>query len=250
MLRSLDDPALRHNLPSQATSFVGRTVELAELRALVSGGSRLVTIAGPGGIGKSRLALQVAADALDGTGDGVWLVELAPVAEPELVTRTTAAALAGQRGAGAARARHLDRRPRRPGPADRSSTTLSRCSARSPSSQTPSSGRALGSACWSRAGSRLASAGSTSSGFPAWPSRPPISPLLTGWPPSSRCSCSLNTPRCTGGASPSTTPARRRWRRSASVSTVSRWPSSSPRPVLARCRRRRSTSGSISGSGC
>jgi predicted ATPase/class 3 adenylate cyclase/DNA-binding CsgD family transcriptional regulator len=93
VLRSLDDPALRHNLPSQATSFVGRTAELAELRLLVSGGSRLVTIAGPGGIGKSRLALQVAADALDGSGDGVWLVELAPVAEPELVTRTAAAAL-------------------------------------------------------------------------------------------------------------------------------------------------------------
>jgi predicted ATPase/class 3 adenylate cyclase/DNA-binding CsgD family transcriptional regulator len=93
VLRSLDDPALRHNLPSQATSFVGRTAELAELRALVSGGSRLVTIAGPGGIGKSRLALQVAADALDGTGDGVWLAELAPVADPELVTRTAAAAL-------------------------------------------------------------------------------------------------------------------------------------------------------------
>jgi predicted ATPase/class 3 adenylate cyclase/DNA-binding CsgD family transcriptional regulator len=93
VLRSLDDPALRHNLPSQATSFVGRTVELAELRALVSGGSRLVTIAGPGGIGKSRLALQAAADALDGTGDGVWLVELAPVAEPDLVARTAAAVL-------------------------------------------------------------------------------------------------------------------------------------------------------------
>jgi len=93
VLRSLDDPALRHNLPSQATSFVGRTAELTELRALVPGGSRLVTIAGPGGIGKSRLALQVAADALDGTGDGAWLVELAPVAEPELVTRTVAAAL-------------------------------------------------------------------------------------------------------------------------------------------------------------
>jgi len=93
VLRSLDNPALRHNLPSQATSFVGRTAELAELRALVLGGSRLVTIAGPGGIGKSRLALQVAADALDGTGDGVWLAELAPVAEPELVARTAAAAL-------------------------------------------------------------------------------------------------------------------------------------------------------------
>jgi len=93
VLRSLDDPALRHNLPSQATNFVGRVAELAELRALVSGGSRLVTIAGPGGIGKSRLALQLAADALDGTRDGVWLVELAAVTEPELVTRTAAAAL-------------------------------------------------------------------------------------------------------------------------------------------------------------
>jgi len=92
-LRSLDDPALRHNLPSQATSFVGRAAELAELRSLVSGGSRLVTIAGPGGIGKSRLALQVAAEVLDGDGDGVWLAELAPVAEPEMVARAVAAVL-------------------------------------------------------------------------------------------------------------------------------------------------------------
>ncbi len=92
-LHSLDDPALRHNLPSQATSFVGRAAELAELRSLVPGGSRLVTIAGPGGIGKSRLALQVAAGALDGAGDGVWLAELAPVAEPELVARTVATVL-------------------------------------------------------------------------------------------------------------------------------------------------------------
>jgi len=92
-LRSLDDPALRHNLPWQATSFVGRAAELAVLRSLVRGGSRLVTIAGPGGIGKSRLALQVAAEVLDGAGDGVWLVELAPVAEPELVARTVAAVL-------------------------------------------------------------------------------------------------------------------------------------------------------------
>ena len=93
LLRSLDDPALRHNLPSQATSFVGRAAELAELRSLVSGGSRLVTVVGPGGIGKSRLALQVAVEALDGDGDGVWLVELAPVADPELVARTVAAVL-------------------------------------------------------------------------------------------------------------------------------------------------------------
>jgi predicted ATPase/DNA-binding CsgD family transcriptional regulator/tetratricopeptide (TPR) repeat protein len=92
-LRSLDDPALRNNLPSQSTSFVGRDTELAELRSLLSGGSRLVTIAGPGGIGKSRLALQAAAEALDGSDRGVWLIELAPVAEPELVARTAAAVL-------------------------------------------------------------------------------------------------------------------------------------------------------------
>jgi len=92
-LRSLDDPALRHNLPSQPTGFVGRAAELAELRSLIAGGSRLVTIAGPGGIGKSRLALHVAAEALDGAGDGVWLAELAPLADPELVARTVAAVL-------------------------------------------------------------------------------------------------------------------------------------------------------------
>jgi predicted ATPase/DNA-binding CsgD family transcriptional regulator len=92
-LRSLADPAVRHNLPSQATSFVGRAAELAELRSLVPGASRLVTIAGPGGIGKSRLALQVAAEVLDGALDGVWLIELAPVAEPEQVARTVAAVL-------------------------------------------------------------------------------------------------------------------------------------------------------------
>src|SRR5215467_5594484 len=92
-LRSLNDPALHHNLPSQTTSFVGRDAEVAELRALVAGRSRLITIVGAGGIGKSRLALQVAAEALDGDGDAVWLVELAPVAEPELVAHTVAAVL-------------------------------------------------------------------------------------------------------------------------------------------------------------
>ena len=93
VLRSLDDPALCHNLPWQVTSFVGRAGELAELRSLVLGGSRLVSVVGPGGIGKSRLAVQVAAGVVDGAGAGVWLVELAPVAGPELVARTVAAVL-------------------------------------------------------------------------------------------------------------------------------------------------------------
>jgi predicted ATPase/DNA-binding CsgD family transcriptional regulator len=86
-------PALRDNLPWPVTSFVGRAAELAELRTLVTGGSRLITITGPGGIGKSRLALQIAAQGLDLADDGVWLVELAPVTDPELVARTVAAVL-------------------------------------------------------------------------------------------------------------------------------------------------------------
>jgi predicted ATPase/class 3 adenylate cyclase/DNA-binding CsgD family transcriptional regulator/Flp pilus assembly protein TadD len=93
LLRSLDGLATRHNLPLQTTSFVGRVDELAELAGLVGGSCRLVTVVGPGGIGKTRLGLQAAAEAVDGSVDGVWLVELSSVADPELVTRTVAAVL-------------------------------------------------------------------------------------------------------------------------------------------------------------
>ena len=96
-LRSLDDPALRHNLPWQVDQFRGPGGELTELRSQLRAGSRLVTIVGPGGIGKSRLALQVAAEELDGTGDGVWLVDLAPVADPGMVSSTAATAMLGLR---------------------------------------------------------------------------------------------------------------------------------------------------------
>ena len=75
-LRSLGNPALPNNLPAQLATFIGRDRELAEVRALV-GSSRLVTLTGAGGSGKTRLSLQVAAELLDGSGDGVWLVELA-----------------------------------------------------------------------------------------------------------------------------------------------------------------------------
>jgi predicted ATPase/class 3 adenylate cyclase len=79
-LRSLDNPALANNLPGQSSRFIGRRRELVEVRALLES-NRVLTLTGPGGSGKTRLALQLAADLLDGSGDGVWLVELAAVAD-------------------------------------------------------------------------------------------------------------------------------------------------------------------------
>jgi predicted ATPase/class 3 adenylate cyclase len=91
-LRSLDNPALPNNLPAELTTFIGREREMAEVRAL-AGSSRLVTLAGAGGSGKTRLSLQVAAELLDGTGDGVWLVELAAVTDEEAVPQAICAAI-------------------------------------------------------------------------------------------------------------------------------------------------------------
>ncbi|MGO9164331.1 MAG: LuxR C-terminal-related transcriptional regulator [Streptosporangiaceae bacterium] len=88
-LRSLDNPKPLNNLPAQVSSFIGRDGELAEVRRLV-GGSRLVTLTGVGGAGKTRLGLQVAAGLLDSAGDGVWFVDLAPLQDPGLVTVTVA----------------------------------------------------------------------------------------------------------------------------------------------------------------
>jgi hypothetical protein len=91
-LRSLGNPALANNLPAQLASFVGREKELAEVRVLV-GSSRLVTLTGAGGCGKTRLALQLAAGLADGSGDGVWLVELAAVAGEDAVAAAVSQAL-------------------------------------------------------------------------------------------------------------------------------------------------------------
>ena len=98
-LRSLTNPALEHNLPIQLTSFVGRRTDLAEIRRLINE-SRLVTLAGPGGTGKTRLALQVAADLLDGSGDGVWFADLASLVAEEQVVREVADTLGVREEAG------------------------------------------------------------------------------------------------------------------------------------------------------
>src|SRR5215510_4158780 len=77
-LRALD--VFPNNLPIQLTSFVGREHELSEIKQLLTT-THLLTLTGPGGTGKTRLALQLAAELLDAKhfADGVWLVELAPV---------------------------------------------------------------------------------------------------------------------------------------------------------------------------
>jgi predicted ATPase/class 3 adenylate cyclase/DNA-binding SARP family transcriptional activator len=91
-LRSLNSPRLYNNLPVQPSSFVGRRRELAQLHILL-GETRLVTLTGSGGAGKTRLALQVAANLLDGSGDGVWLVDLAPLDSDDLVALAVASVL-------------------------------------------------------------------------------------------------------------------------------------------------------------
>ena len=95
-LRSLDNPNLRNNLPAQVSSFVGRDAELSEVQALIAS-SRLVTLTGPGGAGKTRLGLQLAAGLVDGSGDGVWFADLAPLQDPDLVAVAVANVL-GIRG--------------------------------------------------------------------------------------------------------------------------------------------------------
>jgi predicted ATPase/class 3 adenylate cyclase len=91
-LRSLGNPALPNNLPVQLSAFIGRDREVSEVRALVES-CRLVTLTGAGGSGKTRLGLQVAAELLDGSGDGVWLVELAAVTEQDAVASAISQAL-------------------------------------------------------------------------------------------------------------------------------------------------------------
>jgi predicted ATPase/class 3 adenylate cyclase len=91
-LRSLGNPALPNNLPVQLSTFIGREREVAEVRALVES-RRLVTLTGSGGAGKTRLGLQVAAELLDGSGDGVWLAELAAVTDEGAVPAAICEAL-------------------------------------------------------------------------------------------------------------------------------------------------------------
>jgi hypothetical protein len=89
-LNTLD--SLPNNLPRQLTSFIGREREIAEIKGLLARSFPL-TLTGAGGSGKTRLALQVAAELLDRYPDGVWWVDLAPLSEHALVPHAVASAL-------------------------------------------------------------------------------------------------------------------------------------------------------------
>jgi transcriptional regulator with XRE-family HTH domain len=82
----------RRNLPDELTSLVGREEEVAELSRLLRT-SRLLTLTGTGGVGKTRLAIRLAHDVMRDFPDGVWFVELGPLSDPTLAVRTVAATL-------------------------------------------------------------------------------------------------------------------------------------------------------------
>jgi predicted ATPase/DNA-binding SARP family transcriptional activator len=95
-----EEKVRKHNLPAQLTSFIGREKEIAQVKGMLSS-HRLVTLTGSGGTGKTRLSLRVGGELLEQYPDGVWLVELAPLAEPELVVQSVARALGMRLEAGA-----------------------------------------------------------------------------------------------------------------------------------------------------
>ncbi len=100
-LRQMPAPrqARPNNLPRQLTTFVGRSHQIQAIQQTLAS-SRLLTLTGPGGIGKTRLALEVAGQLLEDFADGIWLVELGTVASPELVAQAVASALTLREEAG------------------------------------------------------------------------------------------------------------------------------------------------------
>jgi predicted ATPase/DNA-binding SARP family transcriptional activator len=99
LLPSGAQPQPKHNLPAQVTSFVGREKEITQVKELLET-HRLVSMTGPGGVGKTRLALQTAKQMTGEFEDGVWLAELAPLADPQLVGQAVGEALGYQLAAG------------------------------------------------------------------------------------------------------------------------------------------------------
>jgi predicted ATPase/class 3 adenylate cyclase len=89
-LRSLDSRA--NNLPRQLTTFIGRDREIAEAKRIL-GSARLLTLTGPGGVGKTRLAVEIAGDLLDHVDEGIWFIDLGKLTDPEFVVPAIASAI-------------------------------------------------------------------------------------------------------------------------------------------------------------
>ncbi len=105
-LKTLDSYA--HNLPIQPTPFIGREKVVSNIQQqLLRQEVRLLTLTGPGGVGKTRLGLQVAAEVSDQFKDGTWFVSLAPIGDPDLVIPTIAETLAVREVAGQSQLDHL-----------------------------------------------------------------------------------------------------------------------------------------------
>ncbi|OBI04363.1 transcriptional regulator [Mycobacterium scrofulaceum] len=86
------NPVAAHNLPTQLTSFIGREAEIEQLRHIVAD-NRMVTLTGAGGVGKTRLAIEITSDLSDRFPDGQWYVDLAPITIPAVVPVAVARAL-------------------------------------------------------------------------------------------------------------------------------------------------------------
>ena len=98
VLRSLD--AFPGNLPAQVTSFVGRDDDVAQIVEMLREGAALVTLIGTGGVGKTRLAVQVAAEVLAQFGDGAWFCDLASARDGDAMAQVVATALGCVHGRG------------------------------------------------------------------------------------------------------------------------------------------------------
>jgi hypothetical protein len=182
------------NLPRPASSFVGREREVAEIGALLRDGSRLVTLTGPGGTGKTRLSIEAAAELVPDFKNGTYWVPLAALRDPALVPETIGQVIGAKDGL----AGHIAEREML-----RCSTTSNRSWPRHPS--WPRSSRLAPTCdCWPQVGSACACAVRRST-----PSRPSPSPRPS--------SCSRRDRGC---------PPTRRSRSSAAASTICPWRSS------------------------
>ena len=236
-----------NNLPAQVTSFVGRDGALVELRGLLDAG-RVVTVTGAGGVGKTRLALQAGAELLDGSGDGVWLVELAPLADPDLVAATVASVLQVREEPGRPALETLVDALRERAMLivldncehvlDAVAKVAERLIQTCPGVEILATSREpLGS----RASTCTAS-------LPCRCRRPTPASTSRASPSTKPCSSSSTARRSTGRASRSTRPMRMQSCPCAHTSTASRSRSSSPRPGFARSPSRRSSTASTSDS--